>query len=83
MEQQNNGNTVTVWVDGEELQRMESNDLAIYHTPGDSRVYLASGPQWRYDYCIATTQDLLDAMGYDFSDGLTSDDVAELTVELR
>lgn len=84
MEQQYNSNgTVTVWVDGAELQVMESNDLAIFHTPGSSQVYVASGPSFQNDYAVATPARLLRAMGYDDSEGLTSDDVAELTVRLK
>ncbi len=84
MEQQYNGNgTVTVWVDGAELRVMESNDLAIFHTPGSSQVYVSNSPNFQDDYAVATPARLLRAMGYDESDGLTADDVVELTVKLR
>lgn len=83
MEQQYNGDTVTVWVDGAKIVQMDQNDMSIFHTPGSSRVYIDSRPQFADDYGVASVADLLDALGYDDSDGLTADDVAELTFEVR
>ena len=83
MKQQNNGNgTITIWVDGSELRTMEANELAVYHTPGTGRVYIASGPQFRDDVLVATTYDFLTELGYDSSDGVDDTEVAELTVKV-
>ena len=82
MEQQYSDGSITIQIDGNKLQQMDGLDLSVYHTPGDSRVYIANGPQFRDDRCVATVQDLLDTLGYDSSDGLDSSDIAELTVEV-
>lgn len=82
MVQRYNGSTVTVWVNGSELRAMEDNDCGLFYTPDSSQVYIASNPNFAYDRCVATTSDLLSAMGYDDSDGLSEDDVAELEIAL-
>ena len=81
MEQQYSDGSITIYVDGTKLQQMDGFDLAVYHTPGSSQVYIANGPQFQNDRCVATVQDLLDTLGYDTTDSLDSSDVAEMTVE--
>ncbi len=85
MQQQYNGSdsTITIWVDGAQIRTMENNELAVYHTPGSGRVYIDSKPQWQEDYCVASVQELIESLGYDSSDGLNEEDVAELTLEVR
>lgn len=81
MEQQYSNGTIEITINGDLLRTMEDNDQAVYLTPGASEVYIASEPQFQDDRCVATTQDFLDAMGYDFSDGLSLDDVATVAIE--
>jgi hypothetical protein len=80
VEQQYSDGRITIQIDGDKLQQMDVLDLAVYHTPGSSQVYIANGPQFQNDRCVATVQDLLDTLGYDSSDGLDSSDIAEMTV---
>ena len=81
MEQNYSYGSITIYVDGNKLQQMDGLDLAVYHTPGSSQVYIANGPQFQDDRCVATVHDLQETLGYDSSDGLDSSDIAELTIK--
>jgi hypothetical protein len=81
MEQNYSDGSITIQIDGDKLQQMDGLDLAVYHTPGSSRVYIANGPQFQNDRCVATVQQLLDTLGYDGVDGLDASDIAELTIK--
>jgi len=82
MEQQYSNGSITIYVDGDKLQQMDGFDLAVYHTPGAAQVYIANGPQFQNDRCVATVQQLLETLGYDAVDGLDASDIAELTIEV-
>lgn len=75
--------TITIYVDGNELRTMEDNEMAVWYTPGSSQVYVASQASFRDDTVVATTSDLLAALGYDFSDGLNDDDIAEYVFSIQ
>jgi hypothetical protein len=83
-------NTVKVTCTFEDLVRM-ANGAILYATPTPdglaNQVYLASQPQWKYDFCLATLQGFNESEGYDITagweglDDLTAhEDVYTLTV---
>jgi hypothetical protein len=53
----------------EELARMENLGLVVWATPSPDGIaqqaYVASRPQWRDDFLLATPADFLAAQGYD------------------
>jgi hypothetical protein len=83
VEQQYSDGSITIQIDGEKLRLMDDIDLAVYHTPGESRVYIDNGPKFQDDRCVATVQDLLATLGYDGVDGLGASDIAEMTIEVQ
>ena len=82
MEQQYSDGIITIYVDGNKLQQMDGLDLAVCHTPGSSQLYIANGPNFQDDRCVATVQDFLNELGYDAVDGLDASDIAELTINI-
>jgi hypothetical protein len=74
--------TVNVQMTGERLAAMSDNDMAVYHTPGASNVYWASGPSFMYDTCVATVKDFLTEAGYDELDESLSDEIFDLDIEI-
>lgn len=74
--------TVTITCTFEDLTMMASLGQALYATPtpqGDAnQVYLASRPQYQYDFLLASEQDFDEAEGLDITAGWQEMDDAEL-----
>ena len=77
-----NEGTVTITCTFEDLTTMEALGQALYATPtpdGEAnQVYLASRPQWRDDFVLATDQDFDDAEGLEITAGWQEMDDAAL-----
>lgn len=77
--------TTTIRITGERLQAMYDNDMSVYATPGAHEVYWASRPNFMYDECIASVNDLLDQIepGIEYTrDDLNPDETYEFEVPL-
>ena len=72
--------TIEITIDGDKICQMEAMNMAIFHTPGSSQVYIDSLPQFQDDKVVLSVSDLLEELGYDETDGLNGDDVVTVTI---
>ena len=70
--------TVTLFAD--QIRWMDSNNLAIWKTPGSSTIYMHDHAEFATDRCVANVRDVLDAVGVDSIDELGDNDCAELYI---
>ena len=76
---------ITVRISMSEADAMDAQGLSLYLTPGSSQPYKASHASFKYDRCVVTPSDVLEALGYDsFNDDHDysgADDIAEIVVD--
>jgi hypothetical protein len=77
--------TITITATFEELCTWDSQELAVYATPMTpeadyaAAIYVARGPWYRDDYCLATVEDFCEEAGWDtlgWAD-MTADEMAQ------
>jgi hypothetical protein len=78
MRAKRNGNKMTIEMMYSEAYEMSCLDQAVFRTPGSSGAYIASRPNFTYDYAILTPEEINDHLGYtgwpEDEDGCTVDE---------
>jgi hypothetical protein len=67
---------ITMSITGERLAAMYDNDMSIFVTPGvEEHPYWSSGPQFVYDYGVASVQEIIDQLSEDAGYDVDIDDL--------